>query len=93
MDDCLELIKKINDFENIKLTGLMTIGPLSDDDKAIRSAFARCRGLFEKSRGFCGAEFEYLSMGMSDDYQLAIAEGATTIRLGSALFGPRPVRK
>jgi len=93
MDDCLELIKKIGDFESIRLTGLMTIGPLSGDNKTIRSAFAKCRGLFEAGREFCGAEFEHLSMGMSNDYPLAIAEGATTIRLGSVLFGPRPVHK
>jgi hypothetical protein len=93
INDCLELIKRAVELENIKLTGLMTIGPLSDDHKAISSAFAKCRGLFEKGREICGNEFEHLSMGMSDDYPLAIAEGATTIRLGSALFGPRPVRK
>ncbi len=90
--DCLELIKKTSELENIKLTGLMTIGPLTDDENSIRSAFSRCRELYHKGKEICGSGFEHLSMGMSDDYPLAIAEGSTTIRLGSALFGPRPVK-
>jgi len=92
IDDCLELIQKTGELENIKLTGLMTIGPLTDDENAIRSAFSRCRELYYKGKEICGSGFEHLSMGMSDDYPLAIAEGSTTIRLGSALFGPRPVK-
>ena len=90
--DCLELIKKTSELKNIKLTGLMTIGPFTDSEKAIRSAFSRCRELFYKGQDICGSNFEHLSMGMSDDYPLAIAEGSTTIRLGSALFGPRPAK-
>jgi len=92
IDDCLELIKKTGEMKNIKLTGLMTIGPLTDDENSIRTAFARCRELYYKGKEICGSGFEHLSMGMSDDYPLAIAEGSTTIRLGSALFGPRPVK-
>ncbi len=92
INDCLELIKKTSELKNIKLTGLMTIGPLTNSENDIRSAFSRCRELFYKGKEICGSNFEHLSMGMSDDYPLAIAEGSTTIRLGSALFGPRPVK-
>jgi len=92
VDDCLELIKRTSELKNIKLTGLMTIGPLTDDESFIRSAFSRCRELYNRGREICGSGFEHLSMGMSNDYPLAIAEGSTTIRLGSALFGPRPVK-
>ncbi len=92
IDGCLELIKRAGELENIKLTGLMTLGPLTDDESSIRSAFSSCRELYYKGKEICGNGFEHLSMGMSDDYPLAIAEGSTTIRLGSALFGPRPVK-
>jgi pyridoxal phosphate enzyme (YggS family) len=91
-DDCLELVKKTSKLTHIKLTGLMTIGPLTDDEKAIRAAFAKCRELFQAGQKIIGAQFEHLSMGMSDDYHLAIAEGSTMIRLGTALFGPRPAK-
>jgi len=91
IDDCLELIKITSELKNIKLTGLMTIGPLTNDENSIRTAFSRCRELYYKGKEICESGFQHLSMGMSDDYPLAIAEGSTTIRLGSALFGPRPV--
>ncbi len=91
-DEYLELVNKVVNLSHVKLTGLMTIGPLTQDDKAIRAAFSRCRKLFEQGQEISGSEFEHLSMGMSDDYQLAIAEGSTMIRLGTALFGPRPVK-
>ena len=93
LSDCLELIKKTGDMENVKLTGLMTIGPLTDDESSIRRAFSRCRKLYYKGQEICGNGFEHLSMGMSDDYPLAVAEGSTIIRLGSALFGPRPLKE
>ncbi len=89
-DSCLELVKKVNMLSHIKLTGLMTIGPLTEDQKAIRTAFAKCRELFQEGQKMVGPEFEHLSMGMSDDYHLAIAEGSTMIRLGTAIFGSRP---
>ena len=75
--------------ENIRLTGLMTIGPLTTAEEAIRRTFRLCRELFEQARDVFGDDFDTLSMGMSDDFPLAIAEGATMIRIGTALFGPR----
>jgi hypothetical protein len=91
-DDCLELVKKTSKLSHTKLTGLMTIGPLTEDERAIRSSFAQCRELFRAGQKIAGAQFERLSMGMSDDYHLAIAEGSTMIRLGTAIFGRRPTK-
>ncbi|MGH8014682.1 MAG: YggS family pyridoxal phosphate-dependent enzyme [Candidatus Zixiibacteriota bacterium] len=91
-DLCLDLIKKIKGLSHINLTGLMTIGPLTDDEKTILAAFKLCRDLFGQARKFMGNDFKHLSMGMSDDFRLAIAEGSTMIRLGTAIFGPRPAQ-
>lgn len=80
---------------NLTFRGLMCIPrPLEDSGEAgVRRAFARLRGLLDgvRSRLAPGAPGE-LSMGMSDDFELAIAEGATLVRVGTALFGPRPQR-
>lgn len=89
-EKCLDLIKRAGELTNIKLTGLMAVGPLTEDEDAIRTSFAKCHGLFLQGAAFIGSDFEHLSMGMSDDFELAIAEGSTMIRLGTALFGPRP---
>ncbi|MBU0984407.1 MAG: YggS family pyridoxal phosphate-dependent enzyme [candidate division Zixibacteria bacterium] len=88
-DQCRDLIAYVNGLPNIDLSGLMTIGPLTDDKDEVRAAFRACRELFRAGRGLVGDDFEHLSMGMSDDFSLAIAEGATMIRVGSAIFGPR----
>ena len=74
---------------NIELTGLMTVGPYTEDEEEIRAAFRLCNDLFRRGRDIVGEQFDTLSMGMSDDYALAIAEGSTMIRIGTAIFGPR----
>ena len=86
----LELVRQVNKLPNIDLTGLMTIGPLTEDQDMIRAAFARCRELFRQGQDIVGDDFDQLSMGMSDDFPLAIAEGSTMIRVGTAIFGERP---
>ena len=88
-EECLELIKKVNDLPHIELTGLMSIGPFTDDEEQIRSAFAACRDLFKRGQDMVGREFDVLSMGMSDDFALAIAEGSTMVRIGTSIFGSR----
>lgn len=74
--------------DNIKLLGLMTISPLTDDKNLIRKSFADLRNLKEKlnSEGFNLTE---LSMGMTNDFEIAIEEGSTMLRIGSAIFGER----
>lgn len=88
-DECLDLLKEVNHLDNVILCGLMTIGPNTDDKEKVRAAFARCRELFREGHELFGDDFDTLSMGMSGDFELAIAEGSTMIRVGSILFGPR----
>ena len=87
----LDLIGKINQLPSISLIGLMTIGPLTDDEDRVRAAFRACREIFKRGEDVVGDKFDTLSMGMTDDFPLAIAEGSTMIRVGTALFGTRPV--
>lgn len=74
----------------IRLRGLMTIGPLTENREKVRQAFREVRLLRDRLHsGFPEMKLETLSMGMSGDYPLAIEEGATLLRIGSAVFGPR----
>lgn len=73
----------------LAVSGLLTVGPLGATEDRTRSAFALLRRLREALRERCGLKLPELSMGMSDDFQLAVREGATTVRLGRFLFGPR----
>ena len=72
----------------VKLTGLMTMARISDDPETSRPVFIRLRELFEEMRhdGIGGEDFSHLSMGMSQDYIVAAEEGATMLRIGSAIF-------
>ncbi len=81
-----ELIEYICGLPNIRLSGVMTIGPLSENVADIRRAFVLTRKVFEK---LSDQNRRCLSMGMSGDFEIAIEEGATLIRLGTALFGAR----
>src|SRR5262245_50764140 len=70
--------------------GLMTVGPLTDDIEASRPAYRLlAQRLRDAQRAFPGARLDQLSMGMSADFEVAIEEGATMVRVGTALFGPR----
>lgn len=86
------LVDQISRMDNILLAGLMTIGPYSESEDEVRGAFAKCRGLFDSIRANADDDFDTLSMGMSHDFRFAIAEGATMIRIGTGIFGPRQVR-
>lgn len=85
----LHLGEQIATMPNIQLVGLMTMAELTDDEKTIRNAFRRTREVFEemKWQKIGGAAFKHLSMGMSHDYEIAIEEGSTMVRVGTALFG------
>ncbi len=77
--------------KHVRLEGLMTMGPLSADENAIRAAFRKTRHLFDRLRELelPGACIETLSMGMTDSYLIAIEEGATMVRPGTIVFGTR----
>lgn len=83
-----ELCKIISELHNVNLKGLMTIGMFTDDENIIRKNFRILKNLFgELKSAYKG--FEYLSMGMTSDYRIAIEEGANMLRIGSAVFGKR----
>jgi hypothetical protein len=88
---CGELICQIDDLPYIEIRGLMTIGALSDDTDVTRRCFTTLREIYEseKTKNYKHTSMQYLSMGMSDDYHIAIEQGANILRLGSILFGER----
>ena len=88
----VHLAEQIDSMPNLQIVGLMTMAEHTDNPSVIQRAFARTRELFEEMKWhkIGGASLRHLSMGMSHDYELAIAEGATMIRVGSALFGGKP---
>jgi pyridoxal phosphate enzyme (YggS family) len=82
------LAEQIETLPHLKLIGLMTMAPLTRNTEVIRGCFARAHELFCEMRGekIVGTQFTELSMGMSSDYEIAIEEGATILRIGSAIF-------
>ncbi len=74
---------------HLRLRGLMTIAPMVADPEQVRPIFRRLRSLRDKTSQELGMPLPVLSMGMTDDYPIAVEEGATMLRLGRALFGPR----
>ena len=88
------LIRQISLYENIRVKGLMTMGPWVDDPETLRPFFRETQQLFQhiRSLNLSNVEMTVLSMGMSDSYRIAIEEGANLVRLGKVLFGPRAER-
>ena len=84
---------KINELPGLKLSGLMTMGPLTDNEDLIKRSFELTRGIFERIRSTAGSGFKVLSMGMSGDYELAIDYGSNEVRIGTAIFGHRTMAK
>ncbi len=84
------LIDQIDTMMSVRPRGLMCIAPLVDDPETARTVFERCRELHEDicSAGIGGEYFDVLSMGMSNDFEVAIECGANIVRVGSAIFGP-----
>lgn len=85
----LELFKAILDLQNVKCMGFMTVGPLTEDRTRIRKAFKQLRLLKDEINQALGISLQELSMGMSGDFDIAIEEGATMVRIGTAIFGQR----
>ena len=89
----LAALKEINALPKIEVHGLMTVAPWTPEPEKVRPVFRRLRELKQECENLLGAPLPHLSMGMSDDFEVAIEEGATMIRIGSALFGPRRAAK
>jgi pyridoxal phosphate enzyme (YggS family) len=79
----------VNAAQHLRLRGLMTVAPMVPDPEAVRPVFRQLRSLRDKTSQQLGVALPVLSMGMTDDYPIAVEEGATMLRLGRALFGPR----
>lgn len=80
------------DLPNVSICGLMGMATFTDDESQVRSEFKKLKLIFDQVKARFGTElpdFQELSMGMSDDYQLAIEEGSTIVRIGSLIFGSR----
>jgi pyridoxal phosphate enzyme (YggS family) len=75
--------------QHLRLRGLMTVAPMVPDPAAVRPVFQQLRALRDKTSQQLGLALPVLSMGMTDDYAIAVEEGATMLRLGRAIFGPR----
>lgn len=88
-DAVVELGRAVLEQTSLELLGLMTIAPANAQAEGLRAHFGAVRRLRDGTARALGVEMPHLSMGMSDDFSLAIEEGATLVRLGRALFGPR----
>ena len=90
-DETIPLIRSISKLENIRIKGLMTISMFTSDEKIIRDSFIKLRKLFNDidAAEIPNVEMKYLSMGMTNDFEIAIEEGANIIRIGTAIFGAR----
>ena len=91
VDDTADIIQAISKFENIKIKGLMTMPPFFNQPDRVRPFFAALRELRDQlaDRAIPKVSLEELSMGMTGDFEVAIAEGATMVRVGTAIFGER----
>jgi hypothetical protein len=91
VDEVIPFLEEIINYNNIKVKGLMTIAPFAEDPEDVRWVFRDLRRLKEtiKGKGYDNVDMEILSMGMTNDYEIAIEEGSNMIRIGTGLFGKR----
>ena len=89
--DAVSWVKEIAELENVRIMGLMTMGPFSGDPEDARPYFQKTRQLFKdiEQANLPGIEMKYLSMGMSNSYRVALEEGANLVRIGTRIFGER----
>ena len=88
-EECINFIKECQQFPHLDIQGLMCVGPLTDNQADIEACFESMHTLFQEAQEAFGPSIHILSMGMSDDYELAIKHGSTMVRLGTILFGKR----
>jgi PLP dependent protein len=95
-EDTIDFIKSIaSNYPNIKVKGLMTMAPNTDDENLIRDVFKKLKDLSKKidDENIKGVSMDKLSMGMSNDFEIAVQEGATFVRVGTSIFGQRNYNK
>ena len=90
-EDAISLARDISGLKNVRIVGLMTMGPFAGDPEDSRPFFQKTKKLFEdiKKMDLAGIDMKYLSMGMSNSYKVALEEGANLVRIGTKLFGER----
>lgn len=90
--ELISFLRELTRFDTLRVQGLMTMAELTQDSLAVRACFAKLRQLRDQAQqeAIAGISLQRLSMGMSGDFELAIEEGSTEIRVGSAIFGSRP---
>lgn len=91
MDEVNEFLMTVSKLKNLRIQGLMTMAPFTDDPEQSRPYFRKLGHLSEKIKSdqLNNVEIRYLSMGMSQDFEVAVEEGANMVRIGSAIFGSR----
>jgi hypothetical protein len=89
-EQLLAELSRLNALPRLEIHGLMTVPPWTPDPEKVRPVFRALRELKERCEQILGAPLPHLSMGMTGDFEVAIEEGATMVRLGTALFGVRP---
>jgi pyridoxal phosphate enzyme (YggS family) len=95
IDEAADFIKSISEFDNLRVMGLMTIAPYDLDSENVRPVFRQLKVKFSElsQMNLPNVHMKYLSMGMSNDYKVAIEEGSNMIRVGTAIFGKRNYNK
>lgn len=94
-DNIYDFVKNMEQFENIKVLGLMTVAPFCEDPEDARWVFKKMKNINDKisTMNLRNTEMKYLSMGMTNDYEVAIEEGSNIIRIGTAIFGARKYKE
>jgi uncharacterized pyridoxal phosphate-containing UPF0001 family protein len=89
--ECISFIESIKDYEHLRIRGLMTIAPYTEDPESNRQYFRGLKELLNKANEMklTKEPMDTLSMGMTGDYEVAIEEGATLVRVGTGIFGER----
>ncbi len=90
-DDLARILESAQNYEHVKVKGLMGMATFTDDPEDVRSEFKLLKELFDSHQTYNGGsvKLEHVSMGMTNDFKVAIEEGATMVRIGSAIFGER----
>jgi pyridoxal phosphate enzyme (YggS family) len=91
VEDALPFVEQVSRYDSLSVKGLMTIAPYAEHPEEIRPVFRRLKEIFErlKETNIAGVSMDYLSMGMTGDFELAIEEGANIVRVGTGIFGER----
>ncbi len=94
-ENAYDFVKSLEQFENINVLGLMTVAPFAEDPEEIRWVFKKMKVIFDNlsNMNIKNSNMKYLSMGMTNDFEIAIEEGANIIRIGTAIFGKRTYKE